>query len=93
MRSRLTFIATVGALGTLFAASPWSQSPDTGTRPAGKKVHRRAGSRAAQNTTPLFNEAVWSGNLLFIAGKGAGRDSRGTSPRTPSRRWTGSRRR
>ena len=70
MRSRLIFIATVVALGTLFAAAPWSQSPDTGTRPAGKKVHRRAGAAPSQNRTPLFNEAVSYGNLLFIAGVG-----------------------
>jgi 2-iminobutanoate/2-iminopropanoate deaminase len=73
MRPRLKFIATVIVLGTVFAASPWSQSPDTGARPAGKIVHRRAGG-AAQNRPPLFNEAVSYGNLLFIAGKGAGRD-------------------
>lgn len=77
MRPRLIFIATVVALGTLFAAAPWSQAPDTGTRPAGKKVHRRAGATPSQNKTPLFNEAVSYGNLLFIAGKGAGRDFQG----------------
>jgi enamine deaminase RidA (YjgF/YER057c/UK114 family) len=61
----------------LFSASPWSQSGDSGARPA-KTVHRRAGAAAdAQNRTPLFNEAVSYGNLLFIAGKGAGRDFAG----------------
>jgi enamine deaminase RidA (YjgF/YER057c/UK114 family) len=34
-----------------------------------KKVHGRAGSA---NKTPVFSEAVSYGNLLFIAGKGAG---------------------
>lgn len=78
MRPRLIITATVVALGTLFAASPWSQSPDMGARPAGKKVHRRAGGAApSQNRPPLFNEAVSYGNLLFIAGKGAGRDFQG----------------
>ena len=77
MRPRLIFIATVVALGTLFAASTWSQSPDTAARPAGKKVHRRAGAAPSQDRTPLFNEAVSYGNLLFIAGKGAGRDFQG----------------
>ena len=77
MRHRLILIATVVGLGTLFAASPWSQSPDTATRPMVKKVYRRAASAASPNRPPLFNEAVSYGNLLFIAGKGAGRDFQG----------------
>jgi enamine deaminase RidA (YjgF/YER057c/UK114 family) len=76
MRRRLILITTVVALGTVFAAASWSQSPDSGAKPAGKRVHRRAGA-ASQNKVPLFNEAVSYGNLLFIAGKGAGRDFQG----------------
>jgi 2-iminobutanoate/2-iminopropanoate deaminase len=78
MSSHSIFLATVVCLGMLFSATPLSQSSDTGARPAGKKVHRRAGGAAQpSNRTPLFNEAVSYGNLLFIAGKGAGRDFQG----------------
>lgn len=78
MGPRPTFFAAVIFLGILFSASPWSQSGDTGARPTGKTVHRRAdGAAQSPNRTPLFNEAVSYGNLLFIAGKGAGRDFEG----------------
>jgi len=78
MDRRSTFFTAVICLGMLFSASSASQSGDTGARPTGKTVHRRAGGAAqSQNRTPLFNEAVSYGNLLFIAGKGAGRDFEG----------------
>jgi 2-iminobutanoate/2-iminopropanoate deaminase len=76
MGPRPTFFAAVICLAVLFSASPWSQSGDTGSKPA-KTVHRRAGAGDGQNRTPLFNDAVSYGNLLFIAGKGAGRDFAG----------------
>ena len=63
-KNRRNFLKT-GMAAAGLSASAAAANAQTGPT---KKVHHREGQKA--KSTPLFNQAVSYGNLLFIAGKG-----------------------
>src|SRR5918997_6346318 len=78
MKSSRRKFLTAAAPAVAVAAASSTTGQQTGSQPARKRVYRKLSATSVTlKGQPLYSPELSFGNLVFVSGKGAGRDATG----------------